>query len=167
MRPPPSILSTNEWVHLKPSRVHGKGVFAKKSILKGTRIADYWGKEMKWSTFKKRYGPYSSHSLHTYPMRRVWKIMVAKDPPYRDQNVANFMNERNPPNCELKKRGLYSLRDISAGEELFLLYPTQYLREWAPQQTKHRHRRKSSTSQSFTRKKRTNKTKRTNAIKLS
>lgn len=128
--PPSSILSTNPWVHIKSSNVHGRGVFAKKDIPKGTRIADYWGKEMKWATFKRQYGPYALNSLHTYPMRRIWKIIVAKEEPYLSENVANFMNERNPPNCELKQRGLYSKRPIAKGEELFLLYPSQYRRTW-------------------------------------
>ena len=36
------------------------GVFALVDIPKGTKIADYYGKEMKWKTFKNRYGDYKT-----------------------------------------------------------------------------------------------------------
>ncbi len=67
----------NDLVTIKKSKIEGLGVFAKVDIPSGTKIADYYGKEMKWKTFKARYGEYKSNSLHTYPMRRIWKILVA------------------------------------------------------------------------------------------
>ena len=68
----------NDLVYIKKSDIDGLGVFAKKDIVKGTKISDYYGKEMKWKTFKNKYGDYKSNSLNTYPMRRIWKIIVAK-----------------------------------------------------------------------------------------
>ena len=92
--------SDNEWVIIKKSKVEGLGVFAKKDILKGTKISDYYGKEMKWKTFKNRYGDYKSNSIHTYPMRRVWKILVAKEEPYKSKNLTNYINEvKGKSNC--------------------------------------------------------------------
>jgi hypothetical protein len=46
-----------------------------------TKITDYYGKEIKWKMFKFHYCDYKSNSLHTYPMRRIWKIIVAKEEP--------------------------------------------------------------------------------------
>ena len=129
--------SDNEWVIIKKSKVEGLGVFAKKDILKGTKISDYYGKEMKWKTFKNRYGDYKSNSIHTYPMRRVWKILVAKEEPYKSKNLTNYINEvKGKSNCELRLRALYSKKDIKKGEELFLDYPKDYNRFWLRKKTR-------------------------------
>lgn len=121
----------NEMVTIKKSKIEGLGVFAKKDITKGTKIADYYGKEMKWKTFKKKYGNYKNNSLHTYPMRRIWKILVAKEEPYKSKNVTNYINEvPGKSNCELKMKALYSKKNIKKGEELLLDYPKDYNRFW-------------------------------------
>jgi SET domain-containing protein len=121
----------NGMVTIKKSKIDGLGVFAKQDIIKGTKIAEYYGKEMKWKTFKKKYGEYKNNSLHTYPMRRIWKILVAKEEPYKSKNLTNFINEiPGKANCELKMRALYSKKNIKKGEELLLDYPKNYNRVW-------------------------------------
>ena len=121
----------NSMVTIKKSKIDGLGVFAKQDIIKGTKIAEYYGKEMKWKTFKKKYGEYKNNSLHTYPMRRIWKILVAKEEPYKSKNLTNFINEiPGKANCELKMRALYSKKNIKKGEELLLDYPRNYNRFW-------------------------------------
>ena len=121
----------NDWVIIKKSKVEGLVVFAKRDILKGTKITDYYGKEMKWKTFKHKYGDYKTNSLYTYPMRRIWKILVAKEEPYRSKNITNYINEKKgKSNCELRLRALYTKRDIKKGEELLLEYPKDYNRFW-------------------------------------
>ena len=121
----------NDWVIIKKSKVEGLGVFAKRDILKGTKIANYYGKEMKWKTFKHKYGDYKTNSLYTYPMRRIWKILVAKEEPYRSKNITNYINEvKGKSNCELRLRALYAKRDIKKGDELLLDYPKDYNRFW-------------------------------------
>jgi SET domain-containing protein len=117
----------NELVIIKKSKIDGLGVFAKLDIPKGTKIVDYYGKEMKWKSFTKKYGHYKTNSLHTYPMRRIWKILVAKEEPYRSKNLVNYINElRGKENCELKKRALYAKKNIKKGEEILLEYPKDY-----------------------------------------
>lgn len=113
----------------KESSIHGVGVFAANNIQKGTKICDYCGVEMSWKDFKEKYGPYKLNSLNTYPMRRIWKIIVAKEEPFKSENLIHFINE-GPANCILKKRALYALRDILIDEELLLKYPKDYLRNW-------------------------------------
>jgi SET domain-containing protein len=123
--------AANEWVIIKRSPIEGLGVFAKKDIPRGTKIADYYGEEMKWKTFKERYGEYKTNSLHTYPMRRIWKILVAKEEPYKSRNLVNYINELpGKANCELRLRALFAKRDIQQGEELLLQYPHDYNRFW-------------------------------------
>ena len=121
----------NDLVYIKKSDIEGLGVFAKEDIKKGTKIADYYGKEMKWKTFKNKYGEYKSNSLHTYPMRRIWKIIVAKEEPYKSENLTNYINEiKGKSNCELKLRALYTTKNIKKDTELLLDYPTGYNRFW-------------------------------------
>jgi len=127
----------NDLVVIKKSEIEGLGVFAKQDIKKGAKIADYYGKEMKWKTFKNKYGEYKNNSLHTYPMRRIWKILVAKEEPYLSKNLTNYINEvSSKTNCELKLRALYSTKDIKKGHELFLKYPKDYNRFWLKNKTK-------------------------------
>lgn len=121
----------NDLAYIKKSDIDGLGVFAKEDIPKGTKISDYYGKEMKWKTFKNKYGEYKLNSLHTYPMRRIWKIIVAKEEPYKSQNLTNYINEiKGKSNCELKLRALYAKKDIKKDTELLLDYPLGYNRFW-------------------------------------
>ena len=126
----------NDLVYIKKSDIDGVGVFAKEDIAKGTKISDYYGKEMKWKTFKNKYGEYKLNSLNTYPMRRIWKIIVAKEEPYKSKNLTNYINEiRGKANCELKLRALYAKKDIKKGNELLLEYPEDYNRFWLKNKT--------------------------------
>jgi len=121
----------NKLVTIKKSKIEGVGVFALIDIPEGTKIANYYGKEMKWKTFKNKYGDYKTNSLHTYPMRRIWKILVAKEEPFKSKNLTNYINEiPGKANCELKLRSLYAKKDITKGEELLLDYPEDYNRYW-------------------------------------
>ena len=124
-------LINNDLVYIKKSDIDGLGVFAKEDIQKGTKIADYYGKEMTWKSFKNKYGEYKLNSLHTYPMRRIWKIIVAKEEPYKSKNLTNYINEiRGKANCELKLRALQTKKDIKKGSEFLLEYPEDYNRFW-------------------------------------
>lgn len=82
----------------------------------------------------KKYGSYKLNSLNTYPMRRVWKIICAKEEPYKSENIVNFINE-GPSNCILKNKALYASRDILIDEELLLKYPANYNRYWLASDT--------------------------------
>lgn len=136
----------NDLVYIKKSDIDGVGVFAKEDISKGTKIADYYGKEMKWKTFKNKYGEYKLNSLNTYPMRRIWKIIVAKEEPYKTKNLTNYINEiRGKENCELKLRALYAKKDIKKGSELLLEYPEDYNRFWLKNKTNKKITKKSQT----------------------
>ena len=63
-------------------------------------------------------------------MRRQWKILVAKEEPYKTENVVNYINEALEANVVLKKRALYAKRDIKQGEDFFLSYPKDYCRNY-------------------------------------
>jgi SET domain-containing protein len=120
----------NQKLIIKESPIHGLGVFCLEPIQRNEHLTNYYGEEMIWKAFREKYGEYKYNSLYTYPMRRVWKILVAKEEPYRSHNIINFINEGQIPNVILKQRGLYALRDIPADEELLLQYPKDYNRTW-------------------------------------
>jgi SET domain-containing protein len=119
----------NKKLIIKESSIHGLGVFSVAPIQRNEHLTDYYGEEMSWRQFKERYGDYKHNSTFTYPMRRIWKLLVAKEEPYRSKNIVNFINE-GEPNTILRKRGLYALRDILPNEELLLQYPKDYNRTW-------------------------------------
>jgi SET domain-containing protein len=133
----------NDLVTIKKSKIEGLGVFAAKDIEIGTKITDYYGKDMKWKTFKNKYGEYKSNSLHTYPMRRIWRILVAKEEPYKSKNLTNYVNEiPGKANCELRMRALYAKKNIKKGDELLLDYPKDYNRFWLKEKKRNKTRKK-------------------------
>jgi SET domain-containing protein len=126
----------NELVTIKKSKIDGLGVFALVDIPVGTKISDYYGKEMTLKNFKKKYGEYKNNSLNTYRMKRINRIIVAKEEPFKSKNLTNYINETKKPNCILKKRALYALNNIKDGEELTLKYPEDYNRFWLNNKTR-------------------------------
>ena len=131
----PSI--KNDLVTIKKSKIEGLGVFALDDITSGTKIADYYGKEMTLKNFKQKYGEYKHNSLHTYRMKRINRIIVAKIEPYKSKNLTNYINEiPGKSNCELKLRALYAKKDIKKDEELLLDYPKDYNRFWLNKKTR-------------------------------
>jgi len=108
---------------IAPSPIHGLGVFATQDIEKNQLLAHYQGEELSLREFKERYG---NDISRTYSMRRQNKIISGKN----TDNLSHYCNESLIPNVILKKRALYTLRPIKNGEELFLRYPQNYLRNY-------------------------------------
>ncbi|GAB5538919.1 MAG: hypothetical protein Salg2KO_10220 [Salibacteraceae bacterium] len=112
---------------IRPSPIHGDGVFALEDLPSNQRLCDYAGLEMSLRDFKEQYG---KDYRYTYKMTRIHKVICAKDLPFRHYNISNYINEHTIPNVCLKKRGLYTLRPIIAGEELVLYYGKSYPRDY-------------------------------------
>jgi len=110
-------------ITVKDSPVHGRGLFAAVDIPKNTRIADYSGIEMTLKEFKLQYG---TDYRRTYMLRRLNKIINAKDV----ENASHYCNESLTPNVRYKKRGLYTVAAVKAGDELFLRYFKEYQRDY-------------------------------------
>jgi hypothetical protein len=110
-------------VEIKESPVHGKGVFATQDIPPNTKLWDYQGEEMTLREFKERYGNDISRS---YSMRRINKIINGKN----HDNLSHWMNESRHPNAIFKKKGVWTDKAIVKGEELFLRYPPNYIRNY-------------------------------------
>ena len=117
-------------MEIKNSNIEGLGLYATQSYKSNTKLVDYIGEEMSLRDFREKYGKYKSNSLNTYRMKRINRIIVAKEQPYLSTNIVNSINESNTPNCILKKKALYTLTDIQAGDELTLKYPKDYCRKY-------------------------------------
>ena len=88
-------------VYVKESNIHGKGLFAKKSIKEGAIIGEIEGLPAK------KDGPY---------------VLWLDEDEYKAievQNVFKFINHNSKPNaCYYDDLTVVALRDIEAGEEI-------------------------------------------------
>lgn len=108
---------------VRPSPIHGMGLFATQDLPAGFQLAVYHGIEMSLKSFHEQYG---RDYRHTYSLRRLNRILCGKGV----DNPSHWCNESLEPNVVLKKRGLWTLREIEAGEELTLRYPANYPRDY-------------------------------------
>ena len=102
------------------------GVFAKVDIPRETIIAPYYGKQMTMKKFTELYG---DDMRYTYQKTNT-AVIVAKEEPYRSQNIANYINESKNKNVMFFRGALWSRKNINAGDELFLTYPDNYPRDY-------------------------------------
>ena len=123
MLPDPTFDS--EYVEVRKSPVHGKGLCAKSRLSPGLRIADYKGHEYHITEYKNKYKCYQ----YCYTMNRIHKVLDGR--PFLTQNPSHYCNESLTPNVALRKKGLFTLREIEPNEELFLSYPHFYTRDYS------------------------------------
>lgn len=113
---------------VRPSPVHGLGLFATQDIKAGVRLSDFKGTEMTLQEFKAKYG---NDTRFCYSMRRINRIIDGKN----EDNPSRYCNESSTPNVCLKRRGLYTCSPVTAGDELLLSYPKTYPRNYTLHQT--------------------------------
>jgi hypothetical protein len=109
----------NPWYVVRDSKIHGKGVFAKRDIPKGTRVVEYLGDRITHKEADQRYADHDPNDNHTFlfivDRRTVIDGGVAG-------NDARFINHSCDGNCEseIEKSRVYieATRDIRKGEEL-------------------------------------------------
>ena len=115
-----NISSSRRRYVTRSSLIHGKGVFAKQQIRKGTRIIEYRGVRSSMEEACER--PYSdpANPHHTF-------IFELEDGTVIDAaikgNAARWINHSCDPNCEAIEHDdgrmfIHALRSIRAGEEL-------------------------------------------------
>lgn len=110
-------------LELKPSPIHGLGIFAKEPIPCRKRLGEFTGIKYSRREFKARY---NNDYSYCYCAKRANYILSAKE----ERNFITYINESKTPNVEIVKRKLIALRDIQQGEELFLLYDKLYPRDY-------------------------------------
>ena len=120
-RPPrtPAIARLREMLVVRRSRVHGRGVFARRRIRKGTRIIEYLGERVSHREADRRYEYKSPNDSHTFLFIVDRRTVVDAGV---NGNQARFINHSCDPNCEsvIDQRRIFieALRTIRPGEEL-------------------------------------------------
>jgi uncharacterized protein len=124
----PADLTTSDLIEVRRSGVHGLGVFAAKSIAKGTRIIEYVGERVSHDEADRRYEGKDANDSHTFLFIVDSKTVIDAG---TDGNDARFFNHSCDPNCEstVEKKRVFieAIRDIEAGTEL--TYDYQIYRE--------------------------------------
>lgn len=114
-----SSTSKKRAFEVRGSAVHGKGVFATREILKGTKVLEYKGEIIDWEEAQRRHPHDPEQPNHTFFFQRDDGTVI--DGGVKG-NAAKWINHSCEPNCETEeKKGrifVYALQDIQAGEEL-------------------------------------------------
>ena len=92
-------------LEVKPSPIHGLGVFARKRIRKGERIGKYVSRRTRQD------GPYV-----------LWVGDGGQWQGYEGYGRLRFLNHQPTPNSELDGLELHALRTIEPGEEITIHY---------------------------------------------
>ena len=118
--------SANPWYVVRNSKIHGKGVFARRDIPKGTRIVEYLGDRISHKQADERYEGHDPNDNHTFLFIVDSKTVIDAGV---DGNEARFFNHSCDPNCEsvIESKRVYieAVRAIEPGEELTYDYQIQ------------------------------------------
>ncbi|MFB6246168.1 MAG: SET domain-containing protein [Candidatus Pacearchaeota archaeon] len=119
-----------EYVELKKSGIHNKGLFAKKFIPKGTEVIEYTGRkitkresdEIYEKQLEKHKNDPEVGSVYIFELNK--KYDIDGNVP---GNIAKYINHSCDPNCETeivdnKKIVVTALRNIQPGEEITYNY---------------------------------------------
>jgi SET domain-containing protein len=111
---------------IRRSKIHGWGLFATVDIPENTQIVEYTGVSMLKKDFIKQYGNDIQHCLWNRQNFPNTRIIVSKE----CRNPITYCNESKNPNCKIIQKWLIPIRSIIANEELTLLYPKNYPRDY-------------------------------------
>ena len=119
-------LANNTWVMIKPSGIHGIGVFAVRDIPKGCR--EIFSSEMgEWSTVPRNevdaLPQHARDIVENYCLYDNEKYFVPAQG-FKTMDLSLFLNHSDTPNIISVNDGEYfeTIREIKNGEELFVDY---------------------------------------------
>jgi SET domain-containing protein len=116
---------TRPWHIVKPSTLHGTGVYAARKIPAGTRIIEYTGKRITSEQADAMHPVNPDDPFHTFFFATSSGKVI--DGGNRGSD-ARWINHSCEPNCEAEENEagtrvhIVALRDIARGEELFYDY---------------------------------------------
>lgn len=114
-----SHMTYRDMIIVRQSQIQGRGVFAKTSIKRGTRIIEYTGERISPDEETARYDDDNMDRHHTFLFTIDDKATIDAD---RFGNDARFINHSCDPNCEAveddRRIFIEAIRDIYPGEEL-------------------------------------------------
>lgn len=121
----------NRWLVLRRSTIHGRGVYARSDIPKGTRLIEYTGEHISNAEADRRYEDDKMRQHHTFLF--ILNSRTCVDAAVGG-NISRFINHSCDPNCVAWIEGRHiwidALRDIRAGEELGYEYEYDFLPEY-------------------------------------
>lgn len=119
---PPDTASGRR-IQVRRSGVHGKGVFALRSLAAGEPIIEYTGERITWKEALRRHPHDPKDPNHTFYFHIDDGHVI--DALYGG-NASRWINHACEPNCEADEQDgrvfIRALRDIAPGEELFYDY---------------------------------------------
>ena len=112
---------------VKSSPIHGRGVFAKKNIQKGSPIIEYRGERIDWKEAERRHPHDPRQPNHTFYFSLDDGRVIDAN---HKGNAARWINHSCKPNCEAQEEiydgesrvFIFAKRAILPGEELFYDY---------------------------------------------
>ncbi|MEI7998394.1 MAG: SET domain-containing protein-lysine N-methyltransferase [Candidatus Omnitrophota bacterium] len=122
-------MKSNPYIIKKKSTIHGWGIFAKRDILKGTKIIEYIGEKITKAEANRRGPKLVEYAKKHQEMGAVYLFELNKRYDIDGHvagNTAKYINHSCEPNCEVDIiRGhiwTIALEDILKGQELFYNY---------------------------------------------
>jgi uncharacterized protein len=117
-------------VETRDSGIHGRGVYAIRTIPKGTRIIEYLGERITHAEADRRYARKREDDGHTFLFIASQRTVIDAGV---NGNEARFINHSCAPNCDAVIDGgriwIETIHDIEPGEELVYDY-AYILEEW-------------------------------------
>jgi hypothetical protein len=114
---------SSKLVRVGRSGVHGRGVFARRAIRRGTRIIEYAGEKISWKAAQRLPPADPKNPYHTFFFSLENGTVINAG---AGGNESRWINHSCAPNCETREyRGgihVYALRNLRKGEELFYDY---------------------------------------------
>lgn len=96
----------DELFYTQDSSIHGKGLFARRAILKGEYMGEYDGPNV------------SENGMHVLWVEDEEDSWIGRD----GKNLLRYINHSTQPLAEFAGFELYALRDIDEGEEITIDY---------------------------------------------
>jgi SET domain-containing protein len=131
------IQSAEPIVRVRRSKIHGRGVYATRTIRKGTRIIEYVGERLSHDAADDRYADRGPDDGHTF-------LFIVDDDTVVDAgvggNAARYINHKCDANCEPNIEGgrifIDAIRTIRPGEELGYDYSLTWVSTDDPEELK-------------------------------
>lgn len=118
---------------MRRSRIHGRGVYARTFIPKGTRLIEYTGERIGNAEADRRYDDDARNGKGHHTFLFILNSRTCIDAAVGG-NISRFINHSCDPNCVAWIEGQHiwidALRDIRPGEELAYDYEYDFLPEY-------------------------------------
>ena len=117
-------IKENTWARIKPSKIHGVGVFAVRKISSGTNLFPETKVNFEFITWNQlgHVSPSIRKMIHDFFVDNDFGFWCP-DQSLNQLNLSFYLNHSTTPNCYHSEAGeIFAVKDISIGQELTLNY---------------------------------------------